>query len=73
MRYSRKIIRHGSHRAHTNCHISPIPQIAPSINPSLDSDCTTVITDLCADSQLPIDMGDTVGDRYLRDAISGHV
>ncbi len=35
------------------------PQIAPSINPSLDSDCTTFITDLCADSQWPTDMGDT--------------
>ncbi len=42
MRNSRKIIRHGSHWAHTNCHISPITQIAPSINPSLYSDCTTM-------------------------------
>ncbi len=60
MRYSRKINSpRKSPGTHQFCHISPITQIAPSINPSLDSDCTIVITDLCADSQLPIDMGDT--------------
>ncbi len=41
-----KLIRHGSHRACTTYQLTPIRQIteiAPSINPSLDSDCTTML------------------------------